>query len=148
MLKIIFKAVIFLYHISGAYFLGTISALAYNVHLKKEYSTEDKEGGLPWKECFHYKKHFSFLMGWTLSKVPRFIVEQYVIRLYTEKCQPCYESGECHQESCGCNPYQKACSLWESCMGGYGPVETDEQKYADHRKAFPVNIKIEYTNNI
>jgi|SRR5690606_2681927 len=111
------------------YVVAVITALKYNQKLKRGGYT-----GIPWEQCFHPKKHFSFLVGWVLSLIPRHIVVQYSIRFLSNPCQTCQDSGTCLNiqtgaKTCGCDPYKMACSPFESCKNSrYGPIIWNKEK--------------------
>lgn len=111
------------------YVIAVISALNYNNKLKKEGYT-----GIPWEECFQPKKHFSFLVGWTIGLIPKHILIQYSMRFLARHCQICQMTGVCVNEftgnkTCGCDPFKMACSPFEKCKNGhYGKIIWNKKK--------------------
>lgn len=135
----------FLVLLVAGYFFATIVALVYNKRLKRNGFT-----GIPWKECFFPEKHFSFLIGYFVSKIPKHIIEQYVLRFYDDECQKCYKSGEClhritKKKTCGCDPYKKACSPFEKCSNSYwGLIIFNKSKAEAFLKSLKYKISITY----
>lgn len=103
--------------------------------------------GIPWKQCFNPLKMLSFVLGWGISIVPKHIIDQYVIRLYSKDCRQCFKEGECfneENENCGCPPYQKACSPFEACMGHWDPIIWSKKKWEKKILDNPFDLTINF----
>lgn len=126
------------------YCIATISALVVNYRLKK-----DGFEGIKYSECFSPLKHFSFIVGFLISRIPMYVIDQYVLRIYDPVCKNCIRSGICTDgqgnKGCGCNPYAKACSPFETCSFYFwGPIIFNKKKAEEHLKNLNHKIIIEY----
>ena len=131
--------------ISIIYLIACISALIVNYRLK-----EDGFDGILWYECFLPTKHLSYILGFTISLIPWWIIDQYAIRFYHKKCGVCIKKKKCIQngeQGCGCDPFSKACSPFESChFGHYGPIIFNKAKAIAKLSKFKIeaeNVKVE-----
>jgi hypothetical protein len=127
--------------IVSIYIIACMSSLIVNYKLKLDGFT-----GILWYQCFSPLKHFSFVLGYTISIIPWWIRDQYALRFYNKKCGICIKKKECIQngvKGCGCDPFSKACSPFESCrFGHYGPIIFNKTKAI----AKLSNFKIESEN--
>lgn len=106
--------------------------------------------------CFKPKKWASFALGFVLTKILKpHIIEQLILRIYNDEiCRQCYLDNKCID--CGCDrgkfliPYEQCLRQDENGdQVGWGEMYLKEQDYTEHRKLFPVEIKVEikYKNN-
>lgn len=124
------------------YIVASLSAIAYNASNKKK-----GYNGIPWSECLKPRKHFSFLIGFTLGQVPDHILEQFVIRHYHTRCKGCYTKGECDNQdnnACGCPPRLKAWSPFEFCVGSWDTIIWNKQEYEEIAKKDPAEITVSF----
>lgn len=138
--------VLYLVLLSG-YLIASITALIVNRNLKKNNYT-----GISWKECFSPKKHLSFAVGYIVSLIPWWIMDQYAMRFYDIQCGQCIKQKECMVngvKGCGCDPYKKACSPFEKCnFDNYFPIIFNKQKAIIHLSKIKYKIEVKYgTNN-
>lgn len=125
------------------YFLFASCALWVNYKLLK-----DGFKGIPWVECFNPKKWISFFIGNVFYYlVPLWILDQYVIRFYSENCRNCIEKEVCiynGEKGCGCNAYKKACSPLEQCsFNFYGPIILNKKEANKFLSNIKLTLKIE-----
>ena len=128
----------------GLYAFACIVALRVNYKLKS-----NGFSGIRYKECFFPDKHFSFFIGYLISLIPLYIIDQYALRFYDPVCSNCIVSGTCVNEDgekgCGCNPKAKACSPFETCSFFYwGPIIFNKNKAEEHLKNLNYKILVEY----
>ncbi|MFZ1704316.1 MAG: hypothetical protein WAT79_08210 [Saprospiraceae bacterium] len=126
------------------YMIASIVAVIMNFNLKK-----NGFEGIKYSECFSPKKHFSFFVGYTISLIPMYIIDQYVLRFYDPVCEACIRTGECTDgegnKGCGCDPKAKACSPFEKCSFNYwGPIEFNRKKAIELLYNKNCKISIEY----
>lgn len=129
----------FLYSLLFIYVIGF--ALCYSKVLNLQAQGYEE---MTCKDCLNPVKWVSVVTGFILKYLVKpHILEQMVLRLYDESCQPCYRDGVCHK--CGCDSIAKAYSPMESCSAdNWGPIIFDKQKYENLREEYPVEIKIKY----
>lgn len=139
---ILWIEIIYIVLFSG-YMIASFVALIVNYRLKKKgYS------GIEWKECFFPIKHLSFTIGYIVSLIPWWIMDQYVMRFYDDQCRLCILQRECKVngvKGCGCDPYKKACSPFEKCsFDNYGPIIFNKVKAINHLLNIKYKIKVTY----
>ena len=122
---------IWLLIIPASYLIFSLSAVWYNRSLKKQGFT-----GLKYKECFDPRKHLSILLGFLFSVlIPKHVFDQYALRFYDDQCRKCIETGVCTlngEKGCGCDPWKKALSPFETCsFHNYGPIIFNKKKAID-----------------
>lgn len=130
-----------------SYLLTSFIAMYVNYGLKKKNYT-----GIEWKECFFPTKHFSFVIGYIISLIPWWIMDQYAMRFYDPECSVCIKRRSCERngiKGCGCDPYKKACSPFEKCsFDNYFPIIFNKQKAINHLSNIKYKIEVKYgTNN-
>ena len=130
----------------GGYLFACILAIDVNNNLKSKGYT-----GIPLKECFFPSKHFSFLVGYTVSLIPWWIMDQYAMRFYDPECRICILKKSCERDGvkgCGCDPRKKACSPFEKCsFDNYGPIIFNKQKAINHLSNIKYKIEVKYGTN-
>lgn len=139
---IIWIEIIYLILFSG-YLIASISALIVNYRLKK-----NNYKGIEWRECFFPIKHLSFIVGYIVSLIPWWIMDQYAMRFYNINCRKCIINKNCQfngNNGCGCDPYKKACSPFETCsFKFYGPIIFNRKKAINHLSNIKYKIEVKY----
>lgn len=142
---ILWIEIIYLVLISG-YLIASFTALIVNYRLKKKNYT-----GIEWKECFFPIKHFSFAIGYIVSLIPWWVMDQYAMRFYDPECRICILQRECRLngvKGCGCDPYKKACSPFEKCsFNNYYPIIFNKTKAINHLSNIKYKIEVKYGTN-
>lgn len=110
------------------YFVACFVAIFLNYRLRKSGFE-----GIEYKECFYPYKHFSFFIGYLISLIPMYVIDQYAIRFYDPVCSNCIKTGTCTDgegnKGCGCDPKAKACSPFEKCSFDFwGPIEFNRER--------------------
>ncbi len=127
----------------GGYLIACVVAIDVNNNLKRNGYT-----GIPLKECFFPSKHFSFAIGYIVSLIPWWVMDQYAMRFYDPQCRTCILQRECRVngvKGCGCDPYKKACSPFEKCsFNNYGPIIFNKVKAIIHLSKIKYKIEVKY----
>ncbi len=137
-----------LYSLLSLYLILSLSAVLVNYR-----NISKGLGGIPYKDCLNPAKWFSVGYGFLLKFViPPHVLEQYVLRFYEPDCQVCLRNGKCvggtkcgKDCACGCDTLAKMYSPFETDSGeNWGKIIFNETLYKQHRREYPIEIKVNY----